>query len=159
MHTHFISLLSTFLFFYFFYFLGWAQLSPYGLGLAQRSPVTGPNQWPAGQMTDARVKQFHACINSAKVIKLPSHCSNAYLNRQWNENWAHLLLELTKKAATLVAATLVRRLSSLYPLCPLSSFLLISQFLRWRSWESNRYVWFLWIFLLIPDCPFFFCRD
>jgi hypothetical protein len=53
--------------------MGWAKPSQPGL-------VTGPSQWPAGQMTDARVKQFHACINSAKVIKLPSHCSNAYLN-------------------------------------------------------------------------------
>jgi len=129
--------------------VGWAKPS-------QPSLVAGPSQWPAGQMTDARVKQFHACINSAKVIKLPSHCSNAYLNTEWNGNWAHLLLEMTKKAATLVAATLIRRLSSLHPLCPLSSLLLISQFLRWRSWEGNGYVCFLWIVLLIPGCSFFF---
>jgi len=89
------------IYFYYFYFLlfillfffwGWAGLNPaqhiyWWLGSAQPhrgwarpsqpGPVTGPSQWSAGQTADARVKHFHACINSAKVIKLPSHCSNA----------------------------------------------------------------------------------
>jgi len=79
MHTHIFKIFN----FYYFFILGWAGSSSAHMGWArpsQPSPVTGPSQWPAGQMIDARVKQFHSCINSAKVIKLPSHCSNAFLN-------------------------------------------------------------------------------
>jgi len=93
MHTHFYFFTFFFLFFLFYcFFGGWAGLNPaqhiyWWLGSAQPhrgwarpnqpGPVTGPSQWPAGQTADARVQHFHACINSAKVIKLPSHCSNA----------------------------------------------------------------------------------
>jgi len=45
---------------------GWA-------GLSQPSLVTGPK--PVTQLCHARVK-IYACMNSAKVIKLPSYCSS-----------------------------------------------------------------------------------
>ena len=75
------------------------------------------------------------------------------LNAENEREWAHLLLEMAKMAATLVA-TFVQLLSFLSPLCPLSSLLLISQFLRWTSWEGNGYAGFLWVFWLIPGCSF-----
>jgi hypothetical protein len=48
---------------------GWA-------GPSQPSFVTGPCQWPA-PAAHARVI-FYACMNSIKVIKLPSHCSSSF---------------------------------------------------------------------------------
>jgi len=60
--------------------LGWAQLSPYGLGWTQPAPPESLAQASDPDVKkkkiEARVKQFHVCINSVKVIKLPSHCSN-----------------------------------------------------------------------------------
>ena len=75
------------------------------------------------------------------------------LNAKNEREWAHLLLEMVKMAAMLVA-TFVRLLSFLSLLCPLSSLLLISQFLRWTSWEGNGYAGFLWVFGLIQGCSF-----
>jgi len=48
---------------------GWA-------GPSQPSLVTGPCQWPA-PAAHARVI-FYTCMNSIKVIKLPSHCSSSF---------------------------------------------------------------------------------
>ena len=59
---------------------------------------------------------------------------------------SYLLLETMKKAAILVAAALVRLLSLLSPLRPLSSPPLVSQFLRRTSWESNGYADSLFFF-------------
>ena len=57
---------------------GWA-------GPSQPSLVTGPCQWPA-LAAHARVI-FYACMNSTKVIKLPSYCSSSILQREWkNKN-------------------------------------------------------------------------
>ena len=75
-----ISTLSIFLFlflFYFIYFIFWAGLSSAHMGWAR----------PDWAKSDARVKQFHTCINCAKVIKLPSHssCKLNNLKRQWME--------------------------------------------------------------------------
>jgi len=66
MHTHFFIFL-----FFTFYLHFWAGLDP---ASPDRSGSLAQASDP--KKTDARVKQFHACINSAKVIKLPSHCSN-----------------------------------------------------------------------------------
>jgi len=79
-----ISTLSIFLFlflflflFYFIYFIFWAGFSSAHMGWAR----------PDWAKSDARVKQFHTCINCAKVIKLPSHssCKLNNLKRQWME--------------------------------------------------------------------------
>jgi len=79
-----ISTLSIFLFLflflfllYFIYFIFWAGLSSAHMGWAR----------PDWAKSDARVKQFHTCINCAKVIKLPSHssCKLNNLKRQWME--------------------------------------------------------------------------
>jgi len=145
--------------FYFFIFgLGWAKSSPAyilvaGLGWAQPhrgwarpnqpGPVTGPSQWPAGQTADARVKHFHACINSAKVIKLPSHCSNAIWTQKSKNKWkrAHLFLEIAKKAAMLVGfdcfsfLAMVRKAVGDFRL-----FLLFSR-------KRERRCWFLWVLI------------
>jgi hypothetical protein len=60
--------------------MGWAGLGPAPL-------ATGPNQWPGKINCTARVKQFHACSNYVKVIKLPSHSSSfAQLKQEWREN-------------------------------------------------------------------------
>ena len=70
---------------YIFFF--WAQPGPCGgldlanlhrwAGPSQPSLVTGPCQWPAS-LPHARVI-LYACMNSAKVITLPSHCSSSCL--------------------------------------------------------------------------------
>jgi hypothetical protein len=91
---------ETFLFFIFYFLIFfWAGPSPAhvaGLDLAnirswagpsQPSLVTGPCQWPAS-LLHARVT-LYACMNSAKVIKLPSHCSSSclqYNNRTKRRN-------------------------------------------------------------------------
>jgi len=87
-----------------YWWLGWAQPHRGWARPSQPGLVTGPSQWPAGQTDDARVKHVHACINSAKVIKLPSHCSNAiWTQKSKNQGKrAHLFLEIAKKVATLV---------------------------------------------------------
>jgi len=80
MHTHFF-IFSTFFIFLFFFGLGptqptWAGLDPASPArpLAQAS---GPG-W--AKEVEARVKLIHACMNSVKVIKLPSHCIWHLLN-------------------------------------------------------------------------------
>jgi len=117
-----------FIFFYFFiYIFGlgpaqpiWAGLDPANLAqsLAQASDL-------AGQKPNARVKQFHVCMNNAKVIKLPSHSVQMLLNAENEREMAHLLLEMARMAATLLA-TFVQLLSFISLLCPLSSLLLFS---------------------------------
>jgi hypothetical protein len=83
MHTHFF-IFSTFFIFLFFYFFiyffifFWAGSNSAHMGWAgpsQPGPTTGPSQWPGwAKEVEARVKLIHACMNSVKVIKLPSHC-------------------------------------------------------------------------------------
>ena len=120
---------------------GWARPS-------QPGPVTGPSQWPAGQTADARVKHFHACINSAKVIKLPSHCSNAIWTQTIKGEGGVPASGDDEEGCSVGVATVVRLLSSLSLLWPPSSFLLISRFLGWRSWEGNGYVCFFGFFFI-----------
>jgi len=110
----FFNIFYLFIFLFFIFGLGWAKsslayilvagLSSAPQGLGQPGPVTCPSHWPAGQTADAPVKHFHVCINSAKVIKLPSHCSNAIWTQKSKNKWkrACLFLEIAKKAATLV---------------------------------------------------------
>jgi len=52
---------------------GWA-------GPSQPSLVTGPCQWPAqlGHWPMPVTSPSRLCMNSAKVIKLPSHCSSSF---------------------------------------------------------------------------------
>jgi len=74
-------------FFIFFIFLGLGPAQPTWAGLGPARLATGPNQWPGKINCTARVKQFHACSNCAKVIKLPSHSSSfAQLKQEWREN-------------------------------------------------------------------------
>jgi hypothetical protein len=81
----YFSIFSIFLLFLLFLGLGPAQPTWAGLGPARLA--TGPNQWPGKINCTARVKQFHACSNCAKVIKLPSHSSSfAQLKQEWREN-------------------------------------------------------------------------
>ena len=91
-HIYFFIYTYTHLcFFYFFYFLlftflffGLGPAQPIWAGLDPASPARSLAQAsdPAGQKKDARVKQLHACMNSAKVIKLPSHNTLATLEFQ-----------------------------------------------------------------------------
>jgi hypothetical protein len=83
MHTHF--------FIFIFIFLG-AGLDPASpaRSLAQASDPAGKNQ------------RNHACMNSANVIKLPSHSVLATINSKnakRDEEWAYLLLETAKMLA------------------------------------------------------------
>jgi len=73
--------------FYFLFIFWLGPVQPIWAGLGPASPATGPSQWPGWAKSDARVKQFHACINCAKIIKLPSHssCKLNNLKRQWME--------------------------------------------------------------------------
>jgi len=126
-----------------YWWLGWAQPHRGWARPSQPGPVTGPSQWPAGQTADARVKHFHACINSAKVIKLPSHCSNAIWTQKSKNKWkrAHLFLEIAKKAAMLVGfdcfpfLAMVRKAVGDFRL-----FLLFSR-------KRERRCWFLWVLI------------
>jgi len=73
-HTSFLLCIFYFFIFLFFLFtfLGWAQLSPHVLGWTQPArPGSLAQASDPAKKTNARVKQFHACINNAKVIKLP----------------------------------------------------------------------------------------
>ena len=64
---------------------GWA-------GPSQPTLVTGPSQWPnmASDPTSIHARViFYACMNSAKVIKLPSHCSSSLqMARTGRCNWS-----------------------------------------------------------------------
>jgi hypothetical protein len=51
----------------------WARLS-------QPILVTGPCQWLAPS------RLFYVCMNCAKVIKLPSHCSSSFLQCEKEKN-------------------------------------------------------------------------
>jgi len=63
-----------------FNFFRWAQLEPCGwAGPSNLNPVSGPSQWPDWLRDHAHMNLFHACINSAKVIKLHSHSVYAHL--------------------------------------------------------------------------------
>jgi len=65
-HTH-IFFFSIFLFF-------WA-----GLGPASPARPLAQASGPAGQSKqEARVEWLHACMHSAKVINLPSHCATLH---------------------------------------------------------------------------------
>jgi len=79
MHTHIFLFL-----FFIFYFFGLGPAQPIWAGLDPASPARSLAQAsdPAGQKKDARVKQLHACMNNAKVIKLPSHSTLATLEFQ-----------------------------------------------------------------------------
>ena len=76
-----------YIYIYVYIFFFWAQPGPCGgldlanlhrwAGPSQPSLVTGPCQWPAS-LPHARVI-LYACMNSAKVITLPSHCSSSCL--------------------------------------------------------------------------------
>ena len=62
--------------------MSWTQPGPCGgAGPSQLGPVTGLNQWP-GWGTEGSSEFIHACINSAKVIKLPSHSNRTHLHRK-----------------------------------------------------------------------------
>jgi len=65
-------------------FLGVGPAHPMWVGLDPASPARSLAQAsdPAGQKPDARVKHLHACMNSAKVMKLPSHSVLAPLKFQ-----------------------------------------------------------------------------
>jgi len=64
------------------FFRGWVQRGPYGLaGPSKPGSVTGSNQWP-GWGTKGTHEFIHTCMNSAKVIKLPSHSSKTHLQRK-----------------------------------------------------------------------------
>jgi hypothetical protein len=104
MHTHF---------FIFFWagsnspHMGWA-------GPSQPGPATGPSQWPGwAKEVEARVKLIHACMNSVKVIKLPSHCIWHLLNAEKGD------LPVQRRTATKTMArwlfSFVSRCSSTVP--------------------------------------------
>jgi len=95
MHTHFLFFLPFLLsfFYYFIIFLGWAQLSPHGLGLgwarpSPAQPVTGPSRWPcwAEQHACANARVLLQCASELKftctepmLIKLTKKQKSAYL--------------------------------------------------------------------------------
>jgi len=107
-HIFYFFYIFYFSVFYFLFFLFfWAGSNSAHMGWAgpsQPGPATGPSQWPGWAKSDARVKQFHACMNCAKVIKLPSHSScnqnqfEQFQRIQRGEERAYLLLQM---AATL----------------------------------------------------------
>ena len=122
-HTQIFVYFFYFFYFYFlFLFLGWTRPANPTRSLAQASDL-------ARQKLDAHVKQFHACMNSAEIIKLPSHSVQMLLNAENEREMVQLLLEMVKMVATLVG-TFIQLLSFISLLCPLSSLLLFSQFLR-----------------------------
>jgi len=132
-----------FLFFIFLFFYFWAGPRSAHMGWArpsqpQPSPVSGSSQWPAGQMIDARVKQFHACINSAKVIKLPSHYSNALLNTDNERRIGRTCFWRWRRRLQCRWLLFSLDCFPLSPRCvhclPFFLLFLISLFLRWRSW-------------------------
>jgi len=74
------------------FFSGWAQPGPCGwAGPSQPSLVTGPSQWPnlshpCTRNIFAHVI-FYACMNNAKIIKLPSYYSSSFLQMARTEPW------------------------------------------------------------------------
>jgi len=71
--------------FYIYILFYWAgPAKPMWVRLDPASPARSLAQAgdPAGQKPDARLKHLHACMNSAKAIKLPSHSVLAPLEFQ-----------------------------------------------------------------------------
>jgi len=68
MHTHFFIFL-------FFYFLGWAQLSPCGLDSASPAWSLAQSQWPGWAKKSKSTREMNSRVHEhcVKVIKLPSH--------------------------------------------------------------------------------------
>ena len=96
---YFYSCIHIFLFFqplllFCFFFGGWAQLSPHGLGWTQPSPaqpVTGPSRWPGWA-------EQHACANARVLLQCASElkftCTEPMLIKLTKkQRFAYLVLE------------------------------------------------------------------
>jgi len=149
----------THIFFYFFIFIF------FGLGPAQLSPAQPTRSGSLAQASDPDVKkkidtcvkQFHACINSVKIIKFPSHCSNVIWTPKGKKikMGAHVSGDC-EEGCNADVATLVRLLSTFSPGRPVVFF---SFFWDEQAKKIMGMLVFFEFFLFIYSGLLFFCRD